>query len=90
MKRLVERIEGLEKSVELLVQKLSAVKDRNKILSEENERLIYELNQLKRGTDQGSHAAEKINNSESDIKVEELRQELDQCINEVESCLKML
>jgi len=26
----------------------------------------------------------------SDIKVEELRQELDQCIIEVKSCLKML
>ena len=94
MKRLIERITGLENSVEILVQKMTSLKDKNQILSEQNERLIHELNQLRRGLDHESQetlgvAAEK-KNSVSDIKVEELRQELDQCIIEVESCLKML
>jgi len=94
MKRLIERIDGLENSVEILVQKMASLKNKNQILSEQNERLIHELNQLKRGLDHegqetlGVEAEKK--NSVSDIKVEDLRQELDQCISEVESCLKML
>ncbi len=94
MKRLVERITGLESSVELLVQKMKSLKDENQILSERNERLVHELNQLKRGLDHESQetlgVAEEKKNSVGDIKVEELRQELDQCIMEVEACLKML
>jgi len=94
MKRLIERIAGLESSVEILVQKMASLQDENQILSEKNERLIHELHQLKRGLDHESQetlgVAVERKNSVSDIKVEELRQELDQCIIEVKSCLKML
>ncbi len=94
MKRLIERIAGLENSVEILVKKLTSLKEENQILLEQKERLIHELNQLKGGLDHESHetlgvAVEK-KNSESDIKVEVLRQELDRCILEVEACIKML
>lgn len=94
MKRVLERIAGLENSVEALIQRIISLKEENKILSEQNKRLIDELNQLKRGVNQGIVASpgevERIKNSESDINVESLRQELDRCIIEVESCLKML
>jgi len=94
MKRLIERINGLENSVGILVQKLVSLKEENKILSDQNQRLIDELNQLKRGDEPMNRevhgVAERSKNSESDINVEQMRQELDQCIHEVESCLKLL
>jgi len=91
MKQLLTRIEGLEESIRLVVGRISSLKEENQILSQENNRLHKELNQLResRGieTNYVSSVGKEINSSESDINVGHIKQELDRCIEEIEECL---
>ena len=93
MKQLLTRIEGLEKSVKSVLDRLSSLKEENEILSQENNRLHEELNQLRKsserlgkedsGNDRHNRYVEK-----SDINVGHIKKELDQCIEELEACLR--
>ncbi len=91
MKQLLTRIEGLEETIKLVVDRISSLKEENQILSQENSRLHIELNQLRGsrriGANIVSGVSNEINSSESDINVGQLKQELDRCIEEIEDCL---
>lgn len=92
MKQLLTRIEGLETKVQLLVDSIVSLKEENQILSQENNRLHKELDQLRRrrevgSSTDGSYVSKEIDSSESDINVGQLRDELDRCIVEIEECL---
>lgn len=95
MKQLLTKIEGLEKSIKLVVDRISSLKEENQILSEENNRLHRELNQLRKSSGAGSlysgpDVVEEINLSERDINVVQVKTELDRCIEEIEECLSQL
>lgn len=92
MKQLFTRIEGLEQSVMKVVERITSLKEENKILSEENNRLHREVNQLRKSSGMRSFkndqvGGEEITLSERDIKVGHIKQELDRCIEEIENCL---
>ena len=91
MKQLLTRIEGLEQTIKLVVDRISSLKEENQILSQENNRLHKELNQLREsrgiGTSYVSSEGKEIDSSESDINVGHLKRELDRCIEEIEECL---
>ena len=92
MKQLLTRIEGLEKSVRMVVDRISSLKEENQILSRENNRLQRELNQLRKSS--GEKASDDVpcehnekDSSERDINIGQIKEELDRCIEEIEECL---
>ncbi len=92
MKQLLTRIESLETTVQMVVDRIVSLKEENQILSQENNRLHKELDQLRRRREvgssaDGSYVRKEIDSSESDINVGQLRDELDRCIVEIEDCL---
>ena len=93
MKQLLTRIEGLEESVTKVVGHISSLKEENRILSQENNRLQRELNQLRKSrVVKGSNEVPGVNQakdlSERDINIVPIKEELDRCIEEVEQCLR--
>lgn len=95
MKQLLTRIEGLEKTILLVIDQISSLKEENEILSSENNRLHIELNQLRRSSmdevsNETSGMRTEISSNERDIKIDPIKNELDRCIEEVEECLRHL
>ena len=95
MKELLSRIEGLEASVLSVVERMSALKEENRILSEENIRLHKELNQLRKssvemGTKDVPGVIREKDLSASEIKIAPIKLELERCIEEIEACLRQM
>ncbi len=95
MKQLLTRISGLEESVRMVVDRIAALKEENDKLSIENNRLHTELNQLRKSglghssKDEYSEGTNVMTNK-SDIDIDLIKNELDQCIEEIEACLEVL
>lgn len=93
MKQLLTRIQGLEESIIKVVDQITSLKEENRILSQENNRLHIELNQLRKSSEvKGSKTIPGVNKeidlSGYDIKIAPIKEELDRCIEEVEECLR--
>ena len=91
MKALQEKINQLDKTIVEVLDLLQRVKKQNSTLTEENQRLTYNINQLSknRGEDVAVKATSErseagvISDREIDIKL--IREELDTCIKELET-----
>lgn len=94
-KQLQTRLAGLERSVTVVVEKISSLKEENEKLSAENNRLHTELNQLRKSSegrsfDDDLRVGNKLATSKRDINVGHFKEELDRCIEEIEHCLRHL
>lgn len=89
MKELLQKIEDLESAIVEVVDLLDSVKKQNAILTDENQRLTYNINQLSK--DRGEHLAKVVGSESSEeevlsdrtINIELIREELDSCIKEL-------
>lgn len=94
MKQLLTRIEGLEKSIISLVEHISALKEERNILSNENSRLLIELNQLRKSTEGlmpgigTTNVQNELIKSDNEKRTDDLKKEVDECIKKIEYCLE--
>ena len=94
MKELQQKIDELETMIVEAVGVLQSIKKQNSILTEENQRLTYNINPL--SNDRGvlsttkveAGSSEKEVLSDRDINIELIREELDSCIRELESYIE--
>jgi|GEM_PF-2488021 len=91
MKELQQKIEELEIKIVQVIGVLQSVKKQNAILTEENQRLTYNKNQLSKDRGEQTSMVTDVRSSEKevlsdrDINIELIREELDSCIRELES-----
>jgi len=87
--QLNDKINELEQTVKTAIQVIQELKSHKTILTQEKDRLSEELNQLKRKREQGATGTSAKDGSvelgNSDINVELVKNELDQCIEELAS-----
>lgn len=94
MKELLQKIENLEKTIVEVVGLLHSVKKQNTILTDENQRLTYTINQLSKDRGEnpaeiaGSESSEKEVLSDRTINIELIREELDSCISELSTYIE--
>jgi len=87
--QLNDKINELEETVKTAVQVIQELKSQKTILTQEKKRLTEELNQLKLKRESGAMSANvnegSVELGSSDINVELVKNELDQCIKELSS-----
>jgi hypothetical protein len=71
------------------------IKEQNDILIVENIRLKKVNNQLIKEVEQKNslvleNKSQESNNKRSDIKIDQIKEELDQCITELENCIESI
>ena len=94
MKELQQKIDELEGMIVEVVGLLQSVKKQNSILTDENQRLTYNINQLSKDRgmlltgDVEARSSEKEVLSDRDINIELIKEELDGCIRELESYIE--
>jgi len=85
--RLNEKINALEETVKTAIQVINDLKSQHTTLIEEKNRLIDELNQLKqekgRSLGHSQITGGTVELGSSDINIELVKNELDQCIEEL-------
>lgn len=94
MKELLDRINVFELKVQKAVEMIDQLKKENEILFKENFRLKEEINQLsnkvnKEPDDMIGLKIDKKNQLNSKINIEWFRKELDNCMIELDACIKM-
>jgi len=95
MNELLAKIEGLEATVNQVLERFSALKEENEILRQKNSRLDSELNKLRKSStgkesiiDADVHNEKDLSNRQ--INLEQLKNDLDKCIEEVQFCLEQV
>lgn len=90
MQALDEIIEGIMSKAEQLVRKLKELSIENEKLQLENRQLKQDL-RTNREVDLFSNNAQNVkSSSETQIEIAKMKQELNQCIKEVKSCLELI
>ena len=92
MNQLNEKINELEQTVKTAIKVINELKSENIILTQEKNRLTEESNQLRLKRERGAMSTNAIDESvelgNSDINIELIKNELDQCIEDLTSYIK--
>ncbi len=95
MEELLDRINVLELKVHKAVEMIRRLKKENQILFKENIRLKEEINQLSKSVKGGMSSDLEATDVESEkshskINVEQVKAELDRCLDELNECIAMV